>query len=352
MVAIHVLPGAREDGSPTLTDLVASGRSAALFAVLAGVGLALAFGRRPNVPRSAATVLVRSLLIGAVGLALGMLESGVAVILAYYAMFFVLVLPWLRAGPRVLLPSAVGVALTVPFFSFAVRDGLPPRDTASPVFADLADPGQLASELLLTGYYPALAWLAYLLLGLGVGRLALQERRVAVRVAAAGAAGALAATGLSYLLLGPVGGYDRLAEVVTLDDGTTVEQLVDAGRFGNVPTTSIWWLATDAPHTSTPLDLLATGGTAMLVLGLALLVTGRAASLLSPLAAAGSMPLTLYSAHVLLLGTVETADPVRFYVAQIVAALVAATLWRRFVGRGPMEAVIAAVARPLRAGRT
>lgn len=350
MVAVHVLPGEDDDGSPALTDLIAPGRSAALFAVLAGVGLALALGRRPG-PRACAALVVRAVLIGAVGLALGSADSGVAVILAYYAVLFVLVLPWLRAGPRVLATSAAVIAAVVPFVSLAVRDDLPDRDTASPVFGDLTEPGQLASELLLTGYYPALAWLAYLLVGLAAGRLALQRRRTAVALAVSGAVLGAAAHALSALLLGPLGGYDRIAETVRVPAGATVQEVIDAGRFGNVPTTTRWWLATDAPHTTTPLDLAATTGSALLVLALALLLSPYASTLLHPLTAAGSMPLSLYSAHVVLLGATDTDDPTRYYLVQVVAGLVFAVLWRRLVGRGPLEQVIALAVSPLRRGR-
>jgi len=352
MMAVHVLPAEDADGSASFADQVASGRSAALFAVLAGVGLALAYGRRPSLPRSGAALLLRAALIGAVGLGLGMLESGVAVILAYYAVFFVLALPWLRAGTRTLTAAAAVVAVAMPFVSFAVRDQLPRRDGSSPVFADLAEPGRLLGELLLTGYYPAAIWLAYLLAGLAVGRLALKQTRTALRLAGAGAVLAVAAYAVSALLLGPLGGYGQLADVVRPDDGRTVEQVVDASRFGNVPTTSAWWLATDAPHTSTPLDMLATTGTALLVLGLALLVRGRLATLLTPLWAAGSMPLSLYTAHVAFLGLTDTDDPEPYYLAQVLVALVLATVWRRYVGRGPLEQVLALVTRPLRPGRT
>jgi len=280
-----------------------------------------------------------------------MLESGIAVILAYYAVFFVLALPWLRAGPRTLTVAAVVVAVAMPFVSFAVRDELPPRDGSSPVFADLAEPGRLLGELLLTGYYPAAIWLAYLLAGLAVGRLALKQTRTALRLAGAGAVLAVAAYAVSALLLGPFGGYAQLADVVRTDGGRTVEQVVDASRFGNVPTTSAWWLAADAPHTSTPFDMLATTGTALLVLGLALLVRGRLATLLTPLWAAGSMPLSLYTAHVAFLGLTETDDPEPYYLAQVLVGLVLATVWRRYVGRGPLEQVLALVTRPLRPGR-
>jgi uncharacterized membrane protein YeiB len=116
-----------------------------------------------------------------------------------------------------------------------------------------------------------------------------------------------------------------------------------------VPTTTWWWLATDAPHSTTPLDLVHTTGTALLVLGALLLAAGalrgRTGLLLEPLAAAGAMPLTLYSLHVVVLAVVDGGDPLRFWAVQAVVALVVATAWRRLVGRGPLEALLAALTR-------
>ena len=153
-----------------------------------------------------------------------------------------------------------------------------------------------------------------------------------------------AAHGLSRLLLGPLGGAAAL--------GTEAERY---RGFGNVPTGSRWWLAVDAPHTTTPLDLLATSGAALVVLGVSLLVASRAARragvLLAPLAAAGSMPLTLYTAHVVVLGLTDDAGhPVAYWLLQCVVALLFAALWRRLAGRGPVEAGLAALTR-LVAGR-
>ncbi len=345
MVAIHVLPGQADDGSLTLVEQLASGRSAATFAVLAGVGLAL--GSQRGGPggwgvRERLALLLRAALLGGVGLALGLLDSGVAVILAYYALLFVLVQPFLTWTPRRLMVLALGVALVVPVASQAVRDRLPDRDVDNPDPSRLADPGPLLSELALTGYYPAAAWVAYLLLGLGVGRLALQRTRTATGVAVAGAGLLVAAAGVSRLLLGPFGGADELGPAAVLD----------RGFFGNVPTDSRWWLAVDAPHSTTPLDLIGTAGAALLVLGTGLLLARRAGLLLAPLAAAGSMPLSLYSAHVLLLGLTDTDDPGRYYVVQVVVGLAAALAWRRLVGRGPLEAVLALLSRAVTGRRS
>ena len=336
MVAAHVLPAEAEDGSLTLVDQIVSGRSAATFAVLAGVGLALASGRWDL--RGRLALLLRAVLIGAVGLLLGGLDSGIAVILAYYAVLFVLVQPFLSWRPRRLLPWAVGLALLVPVLSQQVRDRLPDRDVDSPGLDRLEEPGPLLSELLLTGYYPAAAWVAYLLLGLAVGRLALRRARTAALLALAGAGLVVASEATSRLLLGPLGGREVLLA------GSQDVQL-DRGFFGNVPTEPTWWLAVDAPHSTTPPDLFGTGGAALLVLGVALLLASRLAVVLSPLSAVGSMPLSLYAAHVTLLDLTDTDDPQQYYLLQVAVGLVAALLWRRYVGRGPLEAVLAAASR-------
>ena len=95
MFATHILPLHDADDVPTLTGLLADGRSSALFAVLAGVGVALSTGgpRRPRDARAhlaaAAALVVRGLLVGLLGLWLIDFDAPVAVILPYYGLLFV-----------------------------------------------------------------------------------------------------------------------------------------------------------------------------------------------------------------------------------------------------------------------
>jgi uncharacterized membrane protein len=358
MMAVHVVPATTGAGSTSTAHLLAAGRSAALFAVLAGVGVALATGGRRPVPgrrrvRWSYALLVRAVAVGTVGLLLAELDTPVAVILAYYALLFLLAVPALGLRPLVAGGLAVAAAVVVPLGSQAVRPHLRDPLRASPTFGDLgATPGHLLETLTITGYYPVLAWSAYLLAGLAVGRLALDRRRTAVGLLVGGAALAAAANVVSWVLLVPLGGHDRIAAVTRLR-GRDVADVVAEGRFGTVPTTTWWWLATDAPHSTTPPDLLHTTGTALAVLGLLLLLaqllSGRWSAVVTPLAAAGSMPLTLYSLHVVVLAVVDDVSPGRSWLAQAVAALVLATAWRRWVGRGPLEALLAAVTRRITA---
>jgi hypothetical protein len=61
---------------------------------------------------------------------------------------------------------------------------------------------------------------------------------------------------------------------------------------------------------------------------------------LVPLAAAGSMTFTLYTLHVLALADGSpflTDDPMVLWLGHVAVALVLATVWRTWVGRGPLE---------------
>ncbi len=353
MMAIHVLPGDDADGSRSTAYTLAYGRAAATFAVLAGVGLALATARTRSAPRgsrsrrgTAAALTVRAAAIGAIGLALGYLDSGVAVILAYYGLFFMLAIPLLRLRPLPLGAIAAAIAVLMPIASFAIRDDLPAPFRTNPTFGDLDDVLELLTVLTITGYYPVLPWMAYICAGLAVGMLPLRSTRVAAWLLVGGSALALGARLMSRLLLNQLGGRVEIAATLNLaTDSPALDQALSAGRFGNVPTTTWWWLAVDAPHTTTPLDLLHTTGVAIAVLGAGLLVARVASGLLVPLAAAGAMTLTLYTLHVVGLSSgLLPHDPYASYWLQVAGVLAFATAWWMTRARGPIEEIVATLA--------
>lgn len=356
MMAVHVLPATDPDGTASLAYLIASGRASAAFALLAGAGLALASGG-PHVPAGrawagmAAATVVRGLLIGLVGLAVATADTPIAIVLTYYGALFLLAPPLLGLRPAATAAVAVVVALLGPAVGLLVRSGLPEASGANPTLLRLlTGPGQVATELLLTGYYPASAWLAYLAAGLAVGRLALDRLNVQVGLLAGGAALAATATAVSTVLLGPLGGRAALLAATPGLGAAELDAALDEGLFGVSPTTTWWWLAVDAPHSSTPLDLLATTGSALVLLGTLLLLARVARPLLLPLAAAGSMTLTLYSAHVALVASgLLPDDPEASWLLQVVLAAAVATAWLRVARRGPLEALVARAAGRARA---
>jgi uncharacterized membrane protein len=347
MMSVHIFPALQADGSLHPAYLVAAGRSAALFATLAGVGLALTTGGREPLsgrPLNAARVGVvgRAMLLILIGLQLGQLDSPPLVILAYYGVLFLLAVPFLGLGPRPMFALAGVMLVAGPVLSQWWRAGLDPAPVSEPTGSTIV------LQLLLTGTYPAFVWTAYLFAGLAIGRLDLRRTAVAVRLVVGGATAAVAAKVASAALLSAAGGVGPLQRSVEGDPvyGFLSEDLagrwLKEGMFGTTPTHDWRWLLVAAPHSSTPFDLLHTVGTSAAVLGGCLLlvkVLPRAVYL--PLAAAGSMTLTVYTLHVIALRNrnplIWTTDPAQLWWSHVVVAIVLATLWRTTVGRGPLE---------------
>ncbi|WP_370452241.1 heparan-alpha-glucosaminide N-acetyltransferase domain-containing protein [Kribbella caucasensis] len=214
-------------------------------------------------------------------------DTPVAIILVYYALLFVCTLPLLSLRARALVPLALACVLFAPVPSHLERSSMYESGGGNPSFGSLDEPGALITELVLTGYYPVFPWLAYVLAGLAVGRLALNSPRLAAGLLVGCAGLSLLAKALSWTLLYPLGGLDQIVS------SPAVERRLSTSLGGTTPTTSWWWLAVSGPHSGTPLDLLHTIGTAPGVLGACLLVARVATPLLAPLVAAGGMTLTL-----------------------------------------------------------
>lgn len=338
MMATHVLPD-DGGGASGLAHAVAGGRASALFAVLAGVSLSLGSGGADPTPERLGVArragVARALVIAVLGLTLGGLPTPAAIILCYYAGLFLLAPLVLGWPARRLAAAALVWAVLAPVASQFLRStgGLDGGPGANLSWADLGSPGPALEHLLVSGYYPVLTWVTYLLAGLAVGRLVLRSPVVARNLVVAGALLAFAGW-----LIGRV----------TLELGGSAVAVAEGGTFyGTGRTTSWWWLGVSSAHTGEIGDLVHTTGTALLVIGLALLVVPYLPpGLVRPFAAAGSMTLTLYSAHVVLLavGDELQAGPGLSWVlllGHVLAALVFATLWGSPRRRGPLEELVA-----------
>ena len=335
MMAVHILPSRDPDRTISTAYLIASGRSSALFAVLAGVGLALAYGRTDPPQgeglRSAATaVVVRAAVIGLIGLFLGELQSGVAVILVNYGFLFLLASVFLGLRAKPLLWMGSVWIVVGPVLSHLIRMGLPDPNLAVPGFDMLVQPGLLLREVFFTGYYPLFSWMAYLWVGMGLGRLRLKAH--ALKVLLVGGALAVVAKFGSALLLGPLGGSQFLDEL-------------PIQFFGITPTTTWWYLAVSTPHSATPFDLAHTIGTSLLVIGACLLIAG----FVHWIAAAGAMTLSIYTFHVAALATEAGRDDrMSLFLIHASVAIAFGLLWRHFVGRGPLESMTATLSQTAR----
>lgn len=348
MMAVHLLPAWTEDFEATLSWQLFAGKSAALFAVLAGVTLAISSGGRlplqgRTLTAARASLAVRGLLVLGLGLTVAYVDMPAYIILSYYGVMFLLALPLLGLSARQAAAAALVFALAGPVLMQALRDRLP-QPAYDPTFAAaVADPGAFTSQVLLTGPYPALPWMAYICAGLAVGRLDLANVRIQLRLLAGGTTLAVGAWLSSVLAMGPLGGLAAIEAASASPSAEAISDTLVWGPDAGLPTTSWWWLAVVAPHSTTPLDLLHTTGTSLAALGAVLMAARAIAGVLTPLASAGTMTLTLYTSHLLALATGFLADlPYLSWGIQVAAAVVFAVLWQKSRGRGPLEGLIAA----------
>ncbi len=331
-----------------------SGRSAALFAVLAGVSIALLTRDAPprDVGRSTAyrpQVATRALLVACVGLVLGGLDTDVAVILTSYGLLFLMAVPVLDWRPRGLALLALGWGLLGPVLSLLVRPHLPDPSYAVPSVLSLTDPVGLALELLVTGYYPVLTWGTYLFAGLAVGRLDLRSPRVASALMVGGALLAAAGLGLSAAVTRVPTVREALLATSSQQDWAALDTMLRRGMFGTHPTEPAWWLLVWSPHSGSIVSLAHTTGTALLVTGACLLLTGhlrgRGRRAVAVAFGAGTMTLTLYAVHVAALSAPESWTLAHSTTAHLLGLLGLGALFVAARSRGPLEILVAEVSR-------
>ncbi|MFZ7087006.1 DUF418 domain-containing protein [Curtobacterium sp. RRHDQ10] len=332
MIAAHIgnIPEVIDWGQPGTWLGVVDGRSATLFAVLAGVSVALVTGRQHPVSGTALAharvrLSIRAVTLVAIGLLLMALNAPVAVILPTYGLLFLLSLPLLRVRRRWLL---VGVGVTV-------LASIPVAAIVSPLFDHASS---YTAQLGLI--YPPVTFLGFLLVGLAVGRSDLTSRVVQ----------------RTLLWLG------TLLAVVAYTAGEVIAPIdPKAAAYPGVPSTEgatttgqaiVSAFLTPRDHSASIVDMVGSIGVAIAVIGLAsLLFTDRTSPVARlvgrPFAAVGSMPLSIYALHIVVIAIlVDTTPPWFDYGAPIVwdfivGAVVFALLWTQFIGRGPFETLLA-----------
>ncbi|MRJ78046.1 DUF1624 domain-containing protein [Aeromicrobium sp. SMF47] len=325
---------------PPLGQMIAGGRAAPLFALLAGVSLTLVQRRDPDGVGSVRATVVRGILLVALGLSLGAVEDmPVLIILAFYGLLIVAALPFRRLPTPWLAAVAVSWTLLSGFLVVGAEVLHAPVDAGQAEASDLQHPLSLLRELTVFGAYPALAWFSYVLVGLLVGRLDLRRAAVAWRLVVVGAALTAATLAAGWFLV----------RTGALDDPLGLGwRSLFAGRHRQAEWNDLLQVG---EHTSTPLNLLSATGSALLVIGLCALAVRVpwARLVLTPLRAAGMMTLSLYTVHVLWFWRLastrdDTLGPREGgyddWLLQVVVLCLAAVAWQRWIGRGPLEWLI------------
>ncbi len=299
------------------------GRASVLFVVLAGAGVSLLAGdRSPGRLRAMWLRLAyRAALLFPLGLALQLLPTNVAVILQYYALFFLIAGVAQYLTNQWLLGLAVGIALIGPVL-LLLAELLRPDWFDGGGNVTITEPIRLARALVLTGYYPAITWTPAILAGAWLARQDLRSTAIQRRLLVGGAAVAAAAYATSAAL---------------------------APRFGSPTSETAGWarLLVAEGHSQMPLAIIGATAVATAIIGATLLLAHRFPRAAWPLAAAGQLALTIYVGQLLVLAATpevlvrDTVLDATFTVARFaLVAITLAMLWRLRFARGPLEALL------------
>jgi uncharacterized protein len=306
-------------GSPSLLWLLdgLEGKAAALFVLLAGAGLSLRTHRRGEEYEPALDyrpLFERALLL--IGLGLLLLHLWEYDILHFHGVYLLLAIPLLRVQSRtlwLLAVAAVWIAIVLAReLDWEVRPTLTPSGVVRHVFFN--------------GLYPVFPWIAFVFVGMAIGRLELGDARVRRRTLAL----AVAIASLTFVI-DAFGRHERQHHVLGL------------GSYAD-------WLLT-WPRAPRPLFIVSGSAVAVATICGCVELSQRSAGSRPVLAlvATGQLAFTLYVIHVVaILVPLEhgilRGQPIELAFAYAVvsygAAIAFAFWWRRRWQHGPLEGLI------------
>lgn len=402
---------------------ISHGRSAALFAFLAGISLGIIAGREhpPSGVKLLQTrmrVVTRALVLLLIVALLTMYNLGIILILGFYAAWFLVSLPFLGWNARKLLILGCGLILIGTPLAKVVNQILIGITLQTTSQAESA-----AYIYLLSGTYGGAGFLGYIFIGLALTRLGFasdskKARKLAKKTLAAGCILFLVGAGSATLADSIRTGQFSLAVL-----GTNNMPSDDSGRDSKppvepepIPTSTVFpsetgslagksipsncycdfskpksdtndnaektteespsggilggtghgdimaWMKSisglsledfnlefwrqafldAAPHSNSLLETLGNLGFSMIIVSLFLLGSRPLTIALFPLAAMGSMALSIYSLHVFWVSVVTLGQlpPVPSFLVMLSIFAVLSCAWRFWLGRGPLERLL------------
>ena len=307
---------------------VFDGRAAALFVVLAGVGVSLMSrqGRADGDLRATRSVLLkRSVFLFVVGLLY--VPIWPADILHFYGLYLFAAAWLLGSSDRTLLGLAAGAVVIACGMLVTLDYEAGWKDWESLEYRDFWTLQGFVRNTCFNGFHPVFPWVGFLLLGMWLGRQRLDDRGTCWRYVAV---------------------FGSFAIGTELGSGALIGNAVASGAFSVEVASSVFGTHSMPPF---PLYMIAAASTAAVVICVCvrLGVMVRNAAWLQPFVHTGQLALTLYVGHVVVgMGTLEMLG--RLGNQTILAVVVATTVfcvasvicshvWRSRFKRGPLEAV-------------
>jgi uncharacterized protein len=331
VVNFKIVMGAESNGPAWLVSMaeLLSGRAAATFVVLAGVGISLLSregrisGDKDLLRRNRTALLKRALFLFIVGLLFTPIWP--ADILHFYGLYIASAAMLLAVSTRTLftLCGALVVAAAVMVLSLNYDHGW---DWETLEYVDFWSPSGMVRHLFFNGFHPVIPWLGFLLVGMVLGRQELT--RVAVRRRIFGAA-------LATAVVAEVGSRVIVRRLSPGLDATGQEAIF--AMFGTQPMPAM------------PLYMFAATGTAcaLIVAMVSLGFRYGETAWLRPIVRTGQLALSLYVAHIIVgMGALESFGrlenqtlPFSLLSSLVFCAfgVLFAHLWRGRFKRGPVE---------------
>ncbi len=345
MMAAHLLaplamfPGVSDSDRELAmgTSLISNGAPAALFAVLGGVSIVFATRKQLSgglVGKAMASVAVRGVVLIVLGVLLGFVDNNIIVILAYYGVAMILVAPLIKAKSWVLASLAAVLGLGFGWLNITLRRSLEVHMEGPHINVGFitSDPLGTLRAIFVTGEYPAITWVTYLLVGMLIGRALTSATargalgRTAAKLAVIGGAVFVVSQLVSNWLLGKLIDFgviepqasQQMSHTEILQAAQT--QLLQIGGSGAPPSPHIVSQLLAVPHSGSIMDLARTIALSALVIGLLVWLCDRerpqasasvatspglGARLLDTVRAAGAAPLTIYTTHIVVSGIIQ-----------------------------------------------
>lgn len=312
---------------------VLSGKAAALFVVLAGVGMTLMYASAKRkdgaekIRQVKINLLKRAVFLFLVGLSYYVIWP--ADILHYYGVYMVIGIV-LLAAPRVLLQTisillVIGYTILLLFFNYETG-----WDWNSLEYTGFFTPAGFFRNLFLNGFHPVIPWVAFLLTGIWLGRINFSNSRKLRQVALFSIAIYVIFKGLSVFLV-------SWANTLPAADAKELRYL-----FGTEPMPPLFFYMTTA------------ASLAVFII-VASIYAGQKFSqtmVVKLLISTGQLALSNYFFHVvvgmlaieLIFGELEQAFPVWFAFFYALAfnllLIVFSYFWRKKYRRGPLESIM------------
>jgi uncharacterized membrane protein len=318
MFVAHVSPAVASLEAAELIAL-ADERPRLLFALTAGIGLGLLSGGTRPIAEGRGElrrqIAIRAVILIALGLLIWLtLNPLVFVILDVYGVAFLVMLPLMFLPPRAALALGIGLlAVTPALAEVGARTEF--------VAAVRETPLKFLSDWAVGGAYPVIVWVPVMLIGVALARMDLESPRMIGFTALVGAGAASVFLPIAAQLPPPEQVSDAAWSVPLR---ASIETLGNAGVCALIVAATVTLTALARPS-----------------------VRRTTGAILSPVTAMGSMPLSIYTIHLVVISMaireedgVVTDDSWALLIGLVVGSMAFAWLWRRYLGRGPLERVL------------